>query len=275
MINKINNYLKRQMYNKNFLGCEYYIYCNKEVYTDNIGNNNEVKCINSLINNLVINVLICRLIDEGELNLQTKVNKYIEDLKYDDILIIHLLTHSSGLVNNINNKKFDAGNDVKINKINYKLLKDIIEKIYNTDIELLARSLIFEPLNMQDTKLVKNHICTSIRDLSHFVEMIINNGYYNKKQIIDMKYIDTWFTPLFTDGNIRTTVGWLHGPSTSICKNIDYTLNTIVFDDNNCIIIDRDNELCIVLLFNELKNDVRNNICKYIFKVLKDNNKIY
>ena len=275
MIDKLDNYLKRQVYSKNFLGCEYYIYCDKDIYTSSVGNNNSIRCINGIINNLVINILISRLIDEGEINLQTKVSDYIDNLKYDDILIIHLLTHSSGLVNSINNKKFDAGSNVIINKINYKLLKDIIEKIYNTNIELLARSLIFEPMNMYDTKLTKNHICTTINDLSHFVEMIINNGFYNKKEIIKMKYIDMWFTPLFTDGFIRTTIGWLHGPSTSICKNIDYTLNTIVFDEDNCIIIDRDNELCIILLFNELKRDVRNNICKYIFKLLKEKNKIY
>ena len=155
---------------------------------------------------------------------------------------MHLLTHSSGLVNKIDNKKFDAGTSVKINNINYHLLKNIIEKVYNTNIELLARSFIFEPLNMFDTKLVKNHVCTTINDLSHFIDMILNDGYYNKKQIIDRKYIDLWFAPLFTDGIVRTTIGWTFGPSISACSGIDYTLSTIAFDKDNLIVIDRDNE---------------------------------
>lgn len=276
MIEKLNNYLKRQKYSKNFDGCSYYILCNKEKYMDSVGDisNKPIK-VDNLINILVINIIISRLMDEKELNLQTNINKYIEDFKYDDILIMHLMTHSSGLVNKLDNKKFDAGTNVKINNINYTILRDIIEKVYNTKLELLARSLIFEPLNMFDTKLVKNHVCTTLHDLSHFVEMILNDGYYNRKQIIDKKYIDLWFTPLFTDGNIRTTIGWLFGPSTKVCSNIDYTLSTIVFDNDNLIVIDRDNELAIVLLFNKLHEDTRNNICKYIFKLLKENNKIY
>lgn len=276
MIEKLEKYLKRQKYNKCFNGCSYYILCNKEKFIGNVGeiSNKPIK-IDNIIDIIVINMIICRLMDEKELNLQTKVNKYIEDLKYDDILIMHLLTHSSGLVNKIDNKKFEAGTDVKINGINYHLLKEIIEKVYNTNIELLARSFIFEPLNMFDTKLVKNHVCTTINDLSHFVDMILNDGYYNKKQIIDKKYIDLWFTPLFTDGTIRTTIGWTFGPSTKVCSGIDYTLSTIIFDKKNLIVVDRDNEYALVLLFNDLKEDIRNNICKYIFKLLKEENKIY
>lgn len=277
MIEKLDNYLKRQMYNKVFDNCCYYIYCNKEEYIGTIGNTNKdtIYNIQNIIDILVYNILICRLMDEKELNLLTKVNKYIDTLKYDDILIMHLLTHSSGLVNKIDNKKFDAGTNVKINDINFKLLRKVLENVYNTDIELLARSLIFEPLGMNDTKLIKNHVSTTINDISHFIKMILNNGYYNHKFIIDNKYIDTWFAPLFTNGDIRTTIGWLYAPSTKLCNNIDFTSNTIAFDNNNYIIIDRDNELGIALIFNKINKDKRNNINKYIFKLLNEYKKIY
>ena len=279
MIEKLENYLKRQTYNKYFSGCNYYIFSNKEEYFGNIGNYKlDEKCnINNLIDILVINILLSILLDQKEINLNDKVSKYLCDFKYDDVLIIHLLTHSSGLINKIDNKKYEAGSNVSINDINYKLLKKLIEKIYSTDIGLLARSYIFEPLNMNDTKLIKNHVSSTITDISHFVKMIINDGYYNKKQIVDIKYIDMWFTPLFIgNDNIRSTIGWLYGPSVKLCNDIDFSSNTIVFDKNNYIIIDRDNELVIVMLFKDLNNnDKRNNINKYLYKILKEYGKIY
>ena len=279
MIEKLENYLKRQTYSKNFLGCSYYIYSNKEEYVGSVGkcNVNDKFNVNNLIDVLVINILIAILIEQKEISLNDKVSKYIDDFEYDDVLIIHLLTHSSGVVNKLNSKKFAAGSNVKINDVNYKILRKIIEKIYNTDIELLARSFIFEPLKMNDTRLIKNHVSSTINDISHFAKMIIKDGYYNRKQVIDMKYIDTWFTPLFIgNDNIRTTAGWIYGPSTSLCENIGCSNNTIVFDKKNYILVDRDNELVIVLLFNNLINDdKRSNLNKYIYRLLNEYKKLY
>lgn len=278
MNEKLTNYLKRQIYNKNFSGCSYYILCDKQEYLNCIGKNNINSIINigNFTNVLIINVLVSILINENEIKLNDRVVDYIPEFKYDDVLIIHLLTHSSGLVNRIDNKKFEAGTNVRINDINYKILKIIIEKLYTTDMELLARSLIFEPLAMNDTKLVKSQVYTTINDISHFAQMILNNGYYNGKLFIDIKYIDTWFTPLYMgDNGIRTTVGWLFAPSSDLCKNIDFSLSTICYGNKSYILIDRDNELAIVLLFNNLSIDKRCNINKYIYKLLKEYGKIY
>lgn len=277
MIDKINNYLKRQIYSKKFEGCSYYIICNNEEYTNCLGKNgiNDIINVGNFTNVLVINVLVSILIDEGELNLNDKVKDYIPEFKYDDVLIIHLLTHSSGLINNINNKKYDAGNDVVFDEINYKILVMIIEKLYTTDLELLARSLIFERLCMNDTRLVRNKVYTTITDISHFIKMILDNGYYNGKQFIDINYIDTWFTPLFlSNNNVRTTLGWILGNTSEIGSNIDCSLNTIVFNNGNYMLIDRDNDLAIVFLFKNLKI-IDNKINKYIYKILKEYKKIY
>lgn len=278
MNEKITNYLKRQMYNKHFDSCNYYILCDKEEYSGSVGKCNLLDSykFKYFVNVLVINTLISILINENELRLDSKVKEYLPEFKYDDVAIIHLLTHSSGLCKKIDNKKYDTGATVLFDDINFKILKQIIEKLYTTDMELLARSFIFEPLGMNDTKLVKNHIITTITDLSHFTKMILNNGYYNGKFFIDIKYIDMWFTPLYIGSDdIRTTVGWVFGPSTKICKNIDFSLNTVCYDENSYIIIDRDNELVMILLFKNIDNTKRNNINKYIYAELKKVGKIY
>jgi len=278
MNEKINSYLKRQMYNKIFNSCNYYILCDKEEYSGSIGKCNLLDSykFRYFVNVLVINTLVSILINEKELRLDTKVKEILPDFMYDDVAIIHLLTHSSGLVKKIDNKKYDTGSTVCFDDVNFKILRTIIEKLYTTDMELLARSFIFEPLGMNDTKLVKNHITTTITDLSHFTRMILNDGYYNRKFFIDIKYIDTWFKPLYiNDKDIRTTVGWVFGPSTDLCKNIDFSLNTVCFDENSYIIIDRDNELIMIFLFDKVDNSKRNNINKYIFNELKKIGKIY
>ena len=276
MINKINNYLKRQIYNKNFSGCSYYFLCNNEEYSDCFGKNkiNDIINVGNFTNILVINVIVSILIDEGELQLYDKVKDYIPEFKYDDILIFHLLTHSSGLVKNFNNKKYDTATDVIIDDINYKILIMIIEKIYITNLDLLARSLIFDRLCMNDTKMVRNKIYTTINDISHFVKMILNNGYYNGKQFLNIKYIDMWFTPLFiSNNNTRMTIGWLLGEGSKLCNRVDCGLNTIIFDNGNYILIDRDNDLAIVFLFKNLNKNT--NINKYLYKILKEYKKIY
>lgn len=274
MNEKINSYLKRQMYNKVFDSCNYYIYCDKEEYVGSVGKCNLLDSykFKYFVNVLVINTLVCILINEKELSLDTKVKKFIPDFKFEDVTIMHLLTHSSGLCKKMYNKKYETGETILFDDINFKILKTIIEKLYTTDMELLARSFIFEPLGMNDTKLVKGNIVTTITDLSHFTKMIINDGYYNGKFFIDINYIDMWFTPLYIgSNNIRTTIGWVFGPSTSICENIDFSLNSICYDENSYIIIDRDNELIMLLLFNKIDNSKRNNINKYIFSELKKN----
>lgn len=276
-MNKINNYLKRQIYNKNFDGCSYYILCNNEEFSNCLGKNgvNDIINIGNFTNVLVVNVLISILIDEGEIKLDDKVADYIDNFDYDDVLIIHLLTHSSGLVSNLNNKKYDTATDVVFDEINYKILIMIIEKLYTTNLELLARSLIFERLCMNDTKLIRNKVYTTINDISHFVKMILDNGYYCGKQFIDLKYIDMWFTPLFlSTDNIRTTLGWVLGNNSELCNKVDCGLNTIVFDNGNYVLVDRDNDLAIVFLFKNIKHG-NNNINKYIYKILKEYKKIY
>lgn len=278
MIDKINKYLKRQIYSKKFDGCSYYILCNNEEHSECLEKNgiNDVINVGNFTDILVINTLISILIDEGEIKLDDKVVNFIPEFKYDDILIIHLLTHSSGLINNINNRKYDTATDVVFDEINYKILIMIIEKLYTTNLELLARSLIFERLCMNDTRLVRGKIYTTISDISHFAKMILNNGFYDGKKIIDIKYIDMWFTPLFlSNKNVRMTIGWILGNSSELCYKVDCSLNTIIFDNKNSyFLIDRDNELAIIFLFKNLKQK-NSNINRYMYKILKEYKKIY
>ena len=130
---------------------------------------------------------------------------------------------------------------------------------------------------MKSTKIDKYDIKTNIIDISKFIKFILNNGYFNKKYILDVKYIDIWFSPLFiSTDDLRMTIGWINGSSSYLCKNINCSINTIVYFDNNYLLVDKDNDLSIILFFNDIiDNNIRNDINKYIYRLLKKYNKIY
>ncbi len=270
MFDTLNKYLHDKL---NGESCNYYLICNKEEYCNNIGNCDvsDDYLLNNFVFNLVINTMISIMISEEKIFLHDKLNKYINGYN-DDILIIHLLTHSSGINNN-----FKPGDNVIIDNINGIILKDIIEKLYKADINFVAHKYIFSKLDMNDTTILDNDIKTKINDLIKFTKFIMNNGYYNGKYILDVKYIDIWFRPLFIgDNNIRTTIGWVSAKSDYACKDLDCSINAIIYNHSNYILIDRENDLAIIMLFNKKQDDkTKCDINKYIYKLLKEYNKIY
>lgn len=116
---------------------------------------------------------------KGELEYDDKISKYIPELKfYKDVTIRNLLAHTSGLPDymelfdsNWNHKKiavnedviselvrlkpeilFEPGEDFKYSNTGYSLLASIIERISNQSFGDFLRKNIFEPLNMNDTR---------------------------------------------------------------------------------------------------------------------------
>ncbi len=99
---------------------------------------------------LITNVAVFQLIENGQLSLEDKVSKYVDNLpkEWQDVKIKNLLSHSSGipdferhnLPTNISNSEvferlskekmeFETGNQYSYNQTNYMLLAMIIEKI--------------------------------------------------------------------------------------------------------------------------------------------------
>ena len=103
------NYFKKMVKLNVFPGCNYAIIHNDKIEINSVGNKalvpeveindvNTLYDVASLTKVLVTNVLITKLLEEGKIKLDDKVNKYLPKFKYDNITIYHLLTHSSGLI---------------------------------------------------------------------------------------------------------------------------------------------------------------------------------
>lgn len=117
---------------------------------------------------IVTTTLILKLIEDGYFNLKTKVKDILTDFPYDNITILHLLTHTSGLIGddkkyrNCKNKEdmyqfinslplaYPTDTDLQYSDFGFILLGRIIEK-YKGSIDTYAKEIIFEPLNMVDT----------------------------------------------------------------------------------------------------------------------------
>lgn len=173
------NYFKKMVKLNVFPGCNYAIIHNDKIEVGSVGakalvpkiEKNDINTlydIASLTKVLVTNVLITKLLEENKIKLDDKVNKYLPKFKYDNITIFHLLTHSSGLIADVNwkevnnkeelieffyNKKlyYETGTDVVYSDLNFMFLGFIVEKLYDKPLDVLAYEKIFKPLHMNNT----------------------------------------------------------------------------------------------------------------------------
>ena len=144
--------------------------------------------------------MILKLLEDGIINLEDKVNIHLKDFNYNNVTIKHLLTHTSGMPNDdkrykecknkdelvnfiyslkLNNK---PGTFVEYSDINFILLGLIIEK-YKGSLEDYANELIFKPLGMDNTMynpITKNRkndcACTEITKTRGIIQGEVHDG---------------------------------------------------------------------------------------------------
>jgi len=112
---------------------------------------------------------LLKLIEDGRVRLFDRVNLYLKDFKYDDIMIYHLVTHTSGLIECLPHpttiisreealrllyeqpQTFSVGTDMRYSDLNYILLGLIIEKVTGMSLDKYAKEVMYDPLEMKDT----------------------------------------------------------------------------------------------------------------------------
>lgn len=144
--------------------------------------------------------MILKLMEEGLINLEDKVNKHLPEFPHENITIKHLLTHTSGLPGDdkrykqCKNKdefvKFmyslslnnEPGSFVEYSDFGYITLGLIIEK-YKGSIEDYANETIFKPLGMNNTMynpILKNRkddcACAEVTDARGVIQGEVHDG---------------------------------------------------------------------------------------------------
>jgi len=146
----------------------------------------------------VFSVFVMRMIDQGLLNLDTPLYKYLEypDIAYDDrykqITARMVLSHTSGFPNlrfigddgvyNPNNKltiKFKPGTQFLYSGEGYQYLANVVahlKGVKKNELQTIIKSEIFDPLNMGESSFVWNDYLEGHRANGHFKGKV-NSGW--------------------------------------------------------------------------------------------------
>lgn len=326
VLKKLHNKMLTGVNGNAFPGATYAIIYKNRVVTDVVGNkalypNVELNSIDtiydvaSLTKVVVTNVLICKLIEEGKIQLFDKVKKYIPEFKHDDITIFDLLTHSSGIPANVSwwhiktkeeylqlifnvDKEYERHSKAVYSDIGFIILGILIERVTGKSLDKLAKEEIFEKLEMHETMYnpvdhercaptekngdtylkgivhdpkarlfngVAGHagVFSTVFDLVKFAQTVLNDGKYKDYQLLSKKTIDMWYKPTFKDFEDRyRTIGWLHGKTSKVCDNIsDMAIYHQGFTGSR-LLIDKKNDLAIILLSNRIHPTRENDVFK-------------
>jgi len=212
--------------------------------------------------------LVCKLMEEGLIDFETKVSDILKEFPYKDIKVYDLITHTSGLPADDKDYKLcqnkdelwdfilklplhnPTGTRVEYSCFGYIVLGKIIEH-FKGSIEDYAKEVLFKPLesdNIMYNPYLKGRkddcaptevteprgvirgvvhdgkanileglagnagIFADIETLSRFVSMMLNDGLYNNRQILNKNTMKL-FHKTFTEGlnELRTMGGWFHG----------------------------------------------------------------
>lgn len=196
----------------------------------NISNTNQTKFLLASVSKIFTATLVAKLIDQGKLSLNTKLSDVLPWYRNDTsskITIFHLLNHTSGIPNYLNQKKrdlqdiirdfgtnnidkkefalkycssdleFEPGTKWNYNNSAYFLLGLVIEEITGKPFDLAAKEMIFDPLNM-----------ASSGDLQPNPKAVINNlatGYVRTSEGLNRMHY--WnLSTAFAAGSLYSTV---------------------------------------------------------------------
>lgn len=207
----------------------------------------------SLTKPLVTATLIMKLHGEGKLDIEKPAAKYLPEFAAngkEQITLRHLLLHTSGLIADNALADYQQGQPAAIEKllalkpirpagecfvysdVGFLVLGQVIERVTGKPLDVAARELLFEPLDMDQTTYnpgktlretaapcdkrgeewlrgsvhdpraaalggVAGHagLFSTAEDLSHFAAMILNEGRFESKQVLSPKTVRLMLDP--------------------------------------------------------------------------------
>lgn len=200
---------------------------------------------------------------------------------------------------------YETNTKLVYSDIGFMLLGFIIEHISGMPLDKFAKENIFMPLDMVDTTYNPNDlnrcaptemrddelyqgylrgkvhdekgyildgiaghagVFSTVKDLSNFIKMILNDGMHNGKRFLSKASVDLLFTPQIEEknglslNNEKRTIGWILGGSYPSCGDLasSETIHHTGYTGTN-IFIDRKNRIGFTLLSNRV-HPTRDNI---------------
>ncbi|MFV0416333.1 MAG: serine hydrolase domain-containing protein, partial [Chthoniobacterales bacterium] len=117
------------------------------------------------ITKIFTSALMIRLMEEGKLSIHDNVRQYIPEYPFDDILLLYLMTHTSGCRQTGGSipkdkqafydglvREFPADTDFAYFSAGYNVLSDTIERVSGQSIQDYGKTEIFDKLGMKNTR---------------------------------------------------------------------------------------------------------------------------
>lgn len=162
------------------------------------------------ITKIMTSTLLIRLVEEGKLSLYDNVRQHIPEFPFDDVQVLHLMTHTSGLYGSYTtfeegrrdnyakvSRVFSLDTDFKYYSAGYNILGDIIERQSCMKFESYAEKIIFAPLEMTHTKMTpgiaESGMVSTAGDLLKFSRHILNARKDGKAGILTVAGLDLMF----------------------------------------------------------------------------------
>lgn len=158
----------------------------------------------SLTKPIVIPTLILRLVQSDRLELRTPIHYYLPEFAHQEVTILHLLTHTSGLpawralyLETESNEhvvsylgqmtlEYPPGEKVVYSCLGYILLGKFIEAITGESLDRIAEEQIFQPLDMPNTRYNPPETwvdkCAATEDSSSFEKRMVNYQRYDWRE---------------------------------------------------------------------------------------------
>lgn len=225
------------------------------------------------ITKIFTSALMLKLAEEGKVSIYDNVRRYIPEFPLDDILIHHLMTHTSGcrVGGNLKNKKqmyektfrqFPCNTNFAYSSACYNVLGDIIERITGMPLEVYAKKTIFDKLDMKNSSLSPNMgesgMNTTALDLLKFARHILDIRKSGKAGVFKPFTVDLMFREHTAGRYDRTPVFFLKSQTRSF-GNYYADLNSPETaghaGSTGCfLLLDPKNDLAIAFLTNGSKS---------------------
>lgn len=218
------------------------------------------------ITKLLTGVLMMQFVDQGLVDLDAPVSKYLNEVDGNKKLTIrHLFTHTSGLEfagewasdwnialeNQVAHvlPLVEGGKSFSYNRVGYALAGKIIERLTGKAVPYLFQENIFLPLDMCSAYSDNTYgglYCSSI-DLAKFGQMLLNKGTYNGYKLFSQQTFEKMLPVKLNIGDRE----WGIGTSRMIGKGLSATAFGHGAASGSVFIIDPTNDLIIISARNK------------------------
>ncbi|MFA5832904.1 MAG: serine hydrolase domain-containing protein [Bacteroidota bacterium] len=180
------------------------------------------------ITKLLTGVLMMQLVDQGIVDLDDPINRYLPEISGNnlpELTLRHLFTHTSGLQNvgewasdwnfALDNQiaqllpTVDVGRSFSYHRVGYAIAGKMMERITGRAVPYLFQDYIFHPIGMNSAYADNTYgglYCSAI-DLARFGQMLLNKGNYNGWKLFSEQSFEKMLPKELSVGERRWGIG--------------------------------------------------------------------